>query len=190
MSQRDSRRDRCPPRRFRSVSPSRAERQGGKSGVGKGEMEKEEIKVCSGSNGNDKVCGKPVDANAPSSIKCDICMEWYHMQCAGYNAKQVKVIKDMSLILMCQGCKKVIPDLRKMMKEGTSVASEKVMGEIGKLGKQIEKLEQKLKDGWETVNKESNSKCDKVEEKVGQVLDKVEKSATKYRDDRLHKGQH
>ena len=181
MSQRDNKRDRCPPRRFRSASPSspsRSENQGLKSGAGKGGMKTEEFKVCSGTNSDNKVCGKKVDADAPS-IKCDICAERYHILCAGYNAKQIKAIKDMSLILMCQGCMKVIPDLRKMMKDGTSAASDEVIGEIGKLGRQIEKLEQKLKDDWETVNKESNRKCDKVEEKVGQALDKIEKSLQK-----------
>ena len=179
----ESQRERGPPRRFRSVSPSSPRslnrNEHGKNGAEKGEnkTEKGTFKVCPGSNGNsNQVCGKPIDMDSPSCIKCEICVKWYHMQCDGLNAKRGKAIKDMGGIWICQECTKALPDIRKMLEEGNSNVSAQVVGEIGKLGMQIKALEEKLKDGWEAVNKESMSKCDKVEEKVGKALDKVEKS--------------
>ena len=114
--------------------------------------------------------------DSTGSIECKICQEWFHSQCQGVvNAKgmMMKAIKE---LWFCEGCKKAIPDFRKLVKEGNLEDSRKVASEIEKLGKQMQDLEQKIKNGWKTVNQETVSKCDELEEKVGKVLDKVEAS--------------
>ena len=95
---------------------------------------KEQGKVCSGEISKGQVCAKPVVEDAMGSIKCDICMEWFHVKCEGLNIKAAGMIRDMHLIWMCQGCVKFIPEFRSVVKGERQVADMDMTAEIVRVG--------------------------------------------------------
>ena len=137
---------------------------------------KEQGKVCSGEISKGQVCAKPVVEDVMGSIKCDICMEWFHVKCEGLNIKAAGMIRDMHLIWMCQGCVKFIPEFRSVVKGERQVADMDMTAEIVRVGKKIQDLEESLREGVRTAKMESDSKYLKMEESLGKVLIKVEKA--------------
>ena len=174
---------RCAPRRSFSVTPppSKTRIPGNGNETGKGSEYKiggkASPKVRSGTTNDGQVCGKQVIKEAMGSIKCDTCLEWFHVQCEGLNIKQAGAIRDMKILYVCQECKKFVPDFRQVVSGGKmhTVGVANIAKELEKVGQKIKDMEETIKAGAEKSKIEAKTTCLKVEEVVGKVLEKVEK---------------
>ena len=148
----------------------------GDSGGKEGQKEHDQDKVCAGYTSDGQVCGKPVAEGAMGSIRCEICLRWFHLMCKNLNIKAAGVIRDLQLIWMCESCKNNIPAFRDMLNggSGSNVEYDNIKDGVKKISQQLLSLEKNFEVFVETANFEQ--KQHKLERAMAEAIEKVEKA--------------
>ena len=119
--------------------------------------------------GGDKVCGLTI-ADEDDSVGCDLCDDWFHLECQGITVEAFNILSEFDFIWLCPRCK---PNFMNMLKLGT------------KLESKMEAVEQKIlgalkpTEPTQDMSKELEKKLVAMEEVVTERLVEQQKEVEK-----------
>ena len=125
---------------------------------------KETCNVC-------KVTTKSCNANKKGAVRCNICLHWYHPDCAGVTQEEyVMFVKLLELrkedLWTCMTCASGISVVNKKVSENSAL--------IGKIDKRLEQVEGK-QDLQEEKQKSSNIEMGKLKEELASMREDMER---------------
>ena len=130
--------------------------------------------VCRGNN--KKVCGQDI---MKDPISCDVCQQWYHLECQYLSVEALDAITEHHLFWLCDECKEKLQETlagRRHLEQKVEKIEKDLKKEHEALEKKIgTKMEEVLKQIEETVN----SKMNKHQEGIEAALDRQEKMVEK-----------
>ena len=131
--------------------------------------------ICNGSEG--KPCGKSVSNDVFGSIRCQICMTWYHPACQGLEEEAYKAITRFGLLWLCEECEDHVQDFRNLVQGKVSI-EKKMDAQFSSVESQMKEMHQAILENTAILKQQEKAAGDRMKLIEGCISEKKSLEST------------